>query len=334
MIQGSINLDVKRVVGYRQFCNKLWNINKFALSNFPAGFAPEADGVKSLKLSLSDKWILTRLSSLIESTNSRFENWDFGYMVQGLYDFWLKELADYYIEAIKPVMTGNDEEAKKAALNTLYICLDSALRMLHPTMPYLTEELFQRLPHIKGTAPESITIAPFPEKLESFAAEGVEAMIANLQLTVSKFRSQFAALQISKQAQPAIFIRSTNPEILKAFEQEKSVFKSLIRSGEVTVLNGEAQDPEGCLKNFLNDEITIYVKVVGVIDIQLELDRIEKRNGQLAKLIEALEKKITMKGYEQKVPENVQKENSDKLTAYKTEVEENLKGAEDLKKFI
>ena len=101
-------------------------------------------------------------------------------MVQGLYDFWLKELADYYIEAIKPVMRGDDEEAKKAALNTLYICLDSALRMLHPTMPYLTEELFQRLPHRLGEAPESICIAPFPETLISFANENVEESMNDL----------------------------------------------------------------------------------------------------------------------------------------------------------
>lgn len=174
MIQSSINLDVKRVVGYRNFCNKLWNINKFALSNFSENFQPEASGIAGLKLSLSDKWILTRLSSLISLTNERFENYDFGYMVQGLYDFWLKELADYYIEALKPVMKSDDEDAKKAALNTLYICLDSGLRMLHPAMPYLTEELFQRLPHRKGEAPESICIAPFPTGLESFAHEGVE----------------------------------------------------------------------------------------------------------------------------------------------------------------
>jgi len=95
-------------------------------------------------------------------------------MVQGLYDFWLKELADYYIEAIKPVMKGSDEGAKKAALNTLYICLDFGLKMLHPTMPYITEELFQRIPHRKGEAPESIVIAPFPEKLASFAKDKVE----------------------------------------------------------------------------------------------------------------------------------------------------------------
>ena len=95
-------------------------------------------------------------------------------MVQGLYDFWLKELADYYIEALKPVMKSDNEESKKAALNTLYICLDSGLRMLHPTMPYLTEELFQRLPHRAGSVPESICIAPFPTEVVSFAQEKVE----------------------------------------------------------------------------------------------------------------------------------------------------------------
>ncbi|MEN9566903.1 MAG: hypothetical protein RLZZ69_2099 [Cyanobacteriota bacterium] len=80
----------------------------------------------------------------------------------GLYDFWLKDLADVYIEAIKPAMKGNDEDAKVAARNTLFKCLDYGLRLLHPSMPYLTEELFQRLPHRAEAKPESICIASFP----------------------------------------------------------------------------------------------------------------------------------------------------------------------------
>jgi len=93
----------------------------------------------------------------------------------GLYDFWLKELADVYIEAIKPVMKSGDEDAKKAARNTLFRCLDSGLRLLHPTMPYLTEELFQRLPHRGGPSrPESICIAAYPCKQATYAHENVE----------------------------------------------------------------------------------------------------------------------------------------------------------------
>lgn len=142
-------MDVARVVGYRQFCNKLWNMVKFALTNFPQDYVPEEKGIEGLKLSLADKWVLTRLSKLIASTNENFEKYRFGEMIMGLYDFWYKELAAIYIEAIKPVMKGTDEDAKKAARNTLFKCLDFGLRLLHPSMPYLTEELYQRLPHRK-----------------------------------------------------------------------------------------------------------------------------------------------------------------------------------------
>ena len=332
MIQSSINLDVKRVIGYRQFCNKLWNINKFALSNFTEGFEPEARGVQGLKLSLSDKWILTRLSSLIELTNKRFDEYDFGYMVQGLYDFWLKELADYYIEALKPVMKSDDAEAKKAALNTLHICLDSALRMLHPTMPYLTEELFQRL--LGKGRPDSICIAPFPNQGVSFENENVEQSIANLQLVVSKFRSQFNALNIGKNANPEIFIKCSSDALKSIFANETAVFQSLIKAGETTVLGKDAQDPEGCIKNFVNDELTIYVKVVGLIDMNMEIQRVQKRIGDIIKLKEGLEKKLNMPGYEKKVPEKVRAENDAKMAGYLAEIQECEKSANDLKKFL
>lgn len=91
---------------------------------------------------MPDRWILTRLSQLISSTNKDFEEYSFGTMVNNLYDFWKKDLADVYLEAIKPVMRADNANKKAAALNTLYICLDAALRMLSPTMPYITEELF------------------------------------------------------------------------------------------------------------------------------------------------------------------------------------------------
>lgn len=179
MVSKGINLDVKHVIGYRKFCNKLWNVNKFALKQFADGFKPRKEGVDGLKLALPDKWILTKLSALVAQVNDQFDRYDFGYMMQALHNFWLEELASNYIEAVKPVMQGNDAEAKLAAQNTLYICLDQALRLLHPTMPYLTEELFQRLPHAEG-APESICIAPFPTKVVTFADEGVEETYTQL----------------------------------------------------------------------------------------------------------------------------------------------------------
>lgn len=120
------------------------------------------------------------MSDLITKTNQCFENYDFGSMVNGLYDFWLKELADFYIEAIKPVMKGSNKDAQKAALNTLYICLDYGLKMLHPTMCYITEELYQRLPHRKGEVTESICIAQFPTELKAFENQRIDENFNNL----------------------------------------------------------------------------------------------------------------------------------------------------------
>jgi len=122
-------------------------------------------------------------------------------MINGLYDFWLKELADVYIEAIKPVMKGTDEDAKRAARNTLFRCLDSGLRLLHPTMPYLTEELFQRLPEAASKT-ESICIAPFPTKQASFEGENVEDKLNQVMNAVKAFRSQLSALNVPKSANP------------------------------------------------------------------------------------------------------------------------------------
>lgn len=254
-------------------------------------------------------------------------------MVQALYDFWLKELADNYIEAVKPVMSGQDAEAKKAAQNTLFICLDQALRLLHPTMPYITEELFQRLPAAAGS-PESLVIAEFPKECVSFADEGVEDVYSQLQLVVGKFRSQLADLGITRKHNPVIYIRASDPKIQKVFAEESAVFTSLIKAGETHVLGKDAAEPEGCLKSFINESLEIYVKVVGVIDVSLEVKRIDKRQAQLTDLATKLKAKIEAPGYADKVPEKVRTENAEKLASYERELAENVKAAERLSKLL
>jgi len=199
-------------------------------------------------------------------------------------------------------MKGDDEDAKKAALNTLYICLDYALKLLHPTMPYLTEELYQRLPHKTGTAADSICIAPFPETLVSFKADGVEETIKLLQEVNSRFRSQFAALNITAKSNAPVFIRCNDDKLKKEFTSQTPVVQSLIRSGETTVIGKDDKDPEGCLKVYVNENVQIYTKVVGLVDIKLEIDRIKKKNTALTTQKAALEKKMSLKGYESKVP--------------------------------
>lgn len=159
------------------------------------------------------------------------EAYKFGEMVMGLYDFWLYQLADVYIEALKPVMKGTDEEAKIAARNTLFRCLDFGLRMLHPVMPYLTEELFQRLPHDKNHMPTSICIAPFPTVQKSFEQEQVEDHIRQLMNAVKAFRSQLSALNVAKNANPHIILRCRTEEWRQILAQQAPIIQSLVKSG-------------------------------------------------------------------------------------------------------
>ena len=212
---------------------------------------------------------MTRLSKLIDSTNKDFEDFSFGTMSNNLYDFWKKDLADVYLEAIKPVMRGDDEGKKAAALNTLYITLDAALKLLHPIMPYVTEELFQRLPHIAESTPESICIADFPRELAAY--EGSEPQMHTLLETARILRSQLASLGVASNAKPTVATKCSNPQTLGMLRAEKDVLQSLTKAGEFFVLASDEAEPEGCLSGFVSDDISVFVKVIGLIDIKLEL---------------------------------------------------------------
>lgn len=130
-----------------------------------------------------------------------------------------------------------------------------------------------------------------------------------------------------------MFIQVSSDKLKGIFEQEAEVFSSLVKAGETKILGKSDADPEGCVKTYINEDLTIFIKVVGLIDIKLEIDRVQKRITQLDDLMSKLNQKMTMKGYEQKVPENVRQENIAKMQGYETEVSECKKSIEDLAKF-
>ena len=247
-------------------------------------------------------------------------------MANGLYDFWKKDLADVYLEAIKPKIKSGD---CAATLNTLYAVLDASLKILHPTMPYITEELYQRLPHLDTHRSESICIAPFPQAMREF--EVAEQKMTTLLTTVKAIRSQLSAYNVASNAKPTICIRAPND--LEMFKCEVAVVQSLTKAGECVILGDEAE-PEGCLKGFVSDDISIYVKVIGLIDIKLEIARVNKRVKQLEDLKDKLQKKTETAAYKTKTPENVQQANIEKLAGYDNELVETSKQMEILQKLI
>ena len=177
-----INLDIKRVEGYRFFCNKLWNALKLTLSILGTEsitHKPPPIGQESHL----DLWLLSRLSAATDACNQGIGSYEFHQATSACYSFWLKELCDVYLEGIKPIIQGSDQTAKFAAQNTLLFAVDTGLRLLHPFMPFITEELYQRLPTVKkGTSPEtSISVANYPQS-ESLGFPRNESLERNMDM--------------------------------------------------------------------------------------------------------------------------------------------------------
>lgn len=155
-----------RVEGYRKFCNKLWNATKFAMMKFPEGFVPAKSAEPTGKETLVEQWILSRLSQTAGELNRYLEQRNFQMATTTIYDFWLYQLCDVYIEAMKPLSAEDaPEDVRRSAQDTLYTALDYGLKMLHPFMPFVTEELWQRLPRRPEDKTISIALASFPQKV-------------------------------------------------------------------------------------------------------------------------------------------------------------------------
>lgn len=314
-IQGrNINLDVKRLVGYRQFMNKLWNIIKFALSIFPEGFAPNPHYLSSKPQEFINKWILHKLSKTIANVNSKLEKHEFGNTVQVLHNFWLHEIADVYLEAIKPITKGNDEAERLSTANTLFYTIEKALILFHPMIPYITEELYQRLPATPDKSP-SITIAPYPTQLLHLEEDHMDFIMEQIDIAVHTIRSMQANLNLFGK-KPSIFLKA--PDAIKDLLCDKiDIISVLGKCGEVQFIENP---PIGCMMN-VSGGIEVYLQIAGMVNVAAEIAKLEKKEGVLVKSIEGVIKKMQTPNYEEKTPVNVKEGFEQKLKAAEEEIE-------------
>uniref|UniRef100_A0A673C5K5 valine--tRNA ligase n=1 Tax=Sphaeramia orbicularis TaxID=375764 RepID=A0A673C5K5_9TELE len=196
-----INLDVNRILGYRHFCNKLWNAVKFAMKTLGDNFVPSEKAQESV----SDRWILSRLSAAVGLCDAGFKAYDFPAITTAIYNFWLYELCDVYLESVKPVFSKAEDDAssQKQAMvcrQTLYTCLQVGLRLLSPLMPFVTEELYQRLPRRRPQHdPPSICVTSYPDTQEfCWHSEEVDRDMDFIMTVVKTIRSLRADYNLTK----------------------------------------------------------------------------------------------------------------------------------------
>lgn len=338
-VQGrDVNLDIKRVVGYRQFCNKLWNAVKFALT-YLTDFTPSPtmhlDIVGNQLASKRDLYILSRLNATIGDCNQSLEQYIFGAAANSLHSFFLYDLCDTYLELIKPVVGFqsaaegeideltllNKKERRKVAQATLYTCLEQFLRLAHPLMPYVTEELWQRLPardHLSELP--SIMIASYPEKVAEWFNPTVEQHMQTVTSAIQAARSLRADYFLPNHVKAKFFYFSENPEIQAALSQQSDDFCTLAKGESLTQLQKPEDAPKGCSVKIISDQLSLYVDLRGLVNAQDEVTRLSKEVDKLENQLAQYEAKTKVPNYEQKVPENVRKLNAEKLAAYETEL--------------
>ncbi|GMH26346.1 hypothetical protein Nepgr_028189 [Nepenthes gracilis] len=314
-----INLDIQRVVGYRQWCNKLWNATRFALSNLGDEYTPSPNVVPDI-MPFSCQWILSVLNKAIDKTVSSLEAFEFSDAATAVYSWWQFQLCDVFIEVIKPYFASNDppsSSAKKFARDTLWVCLDTGLRLLHPFMPFVTEELWQRLPQERDCIrKESIMISEYPSVVQSWMNDEVERVMDLIESTVKALRSLRSLMPAKErhERREAFALCRTDRilEIIKSHDLEISTLATL---SSLKVLNENDAAPAGCAVAVVNENLSVYLKVKGAINAEVEREKLRKKMEELRRQQETLTRTMNASGYKEKVPAHIHEENAAKLSS-------------------
>ena len=330
-VQGrDINLDVKRIIGYRQFCNKLWNATKFALK-YVEGFQPSLsllqDLMSSGKMATRDKFMISKLMKGVEAVNENFATYKFGDAQQAAYQLWMDEICAVYLELIKPVMndtTDSNQDSRWAAQATLWVTIEFGLRLLHPMMPFVTEELWQRLPG-RGTlgADEkpSIMLTSYPECNNQFKDEESEMALKVTMDIVNACRSLRSSYNIPNKTLTHFYVKITGAGEAVAMQQTADIM-TLGKASQVEINPADGSIPETVGTVVIDDSLTVNMDLHGMIDFKVEIARLEKTLRGAKGPMENLEKKMAADGYQEQVAEELKQANMEKLDSLKKKVAE------------
>lgn len=312
-----IRYKTEKVEAARNFANKVWNASRFVLMNLDKDIMEKYKDCR--EYTLADKWIMSEASKLAKEVTENIDKFELGMAAQKVYDFMWNEFCDWYIELVKPAMYGDDEKAKGVAFNVLYNVLTIGLKLLHPVMPYITEEIYQHL----GGECKSISISKWPEYDEKLNDElSVEAMNYVIE-AVKAIRNVRAEMNVPPSKKAKVIILAGD-ESKNAFEAGKSYFEKLASASEVVFIDSKDEVPENAV-SAVTKGAEIFLPLFELIDREKEFERLNKEKERLNKEIERVTKKLSNKGFVAKAPAAVVEEEKAKGENY----EKMLKAVEE-----
>jgi len=321
-----INLDVNRIEGYRKFCNKIWNAYKFTTKFLGDNYTPQADFQLKATHSCEDKWIIHRLYKCVGECEQALQTYQFPDYTTAVHNFWLKEFCDVYLECAKPVMQSNDPTMTSQTRDVLFECLHHALRLTQPLMPFLCEELWQRLPRKPSDdwmAVESVCIAPWPTQQENSEWENTEIdtnmnTCMEIVRATRKLRDDY---NLTKNQKTDLYVSCASEDVVTSMTSYKTSIATLSSSADVQLLSPDQKPPSGCAYKNVNEKCGVNIMLKGTMDLSKEIEKLTKEVASKEKSLESLKKKMSGDQYH-KVPQKVKEENDKKMNNLIKEIEE------------
>ena len=306
-----INWDMKRLEGYRNFCNKLWNASRFVLMNTEDQDCGLNGG--ELELSLADRWILAEYNRTVKAYRDAMDTYRFDLAASILYEFTWNQFCDWYLELTKPVMNGGSEAQLRGTRHTLVEVLEGLLRLAHPIIPFITETIWQRVKSLKGITAETIMLQPFPEFDAAKADELALADLEWIKQAIIAIRNVRAEMNLSPAKPLELLLRGASADAQRRVEQNLSFIQSLARLESITILSAGDKGPVSVTK--LVEGAELLIPMAGLIDKDAELARLDKEMAKLDGEIASIEGKLSNEGFVARAPEAVVAKERDRLAA-------------------
>ncbi|KFX20064.1 valine--tRNA ligase [Pectobacterium betavasculorum] len=307
-----INWDMKRLEGYRNFCNKLWNASRFVLMNTEEQDCGFGEGEKVL--SLADRWILAEFNRTVKAYRDALDGYRFDIAANILYEFTWNQFCDWYLELTKPVMNGGSEAELRGTRHTLVTVLEALLRLAHPIIPFITETIWLRVKALKGINDDTIMLQPFPE----FDAAQEDTLALNdlewIKQAIIAVRNIRAEMNITPGKPLEVLLRDTTVEAQRRVEENRSFIQTLARLESITLLPAGDKGPVSVTK--LIDGAELLIPMAGLIDKAAELDRLAKEVAKIEAEIGRIESKLSNEGFVARAPEAVVAKEREKMDGY------------------
>ncbi len=299
-----------RVEASRNFANKVWNASRFIMMNDPDNKIKATDE-RPDNLTDADKWILSKMNGLIKEVTDNMEKYELGIAVAKLNDFIWEEFCDWYIEMVKPRLYNDADETKTAAIWTLKTVLIDALKLLHPYMPFITEEIFCNIQDEE----ESIMISSWPvyDEANNFAAE--EKAIETIKEAVRNIRNLRADMNVAPSRKALVYVVTASEDVKNIFNNSLGFFGTLAYASEVKVQADKAGIPEDAVSTVIPDAV-IYIPFAELVDIDKEIERLKKEEGRLQGEIKRCNGMLNNERFTSKAPQAKIDEEKAKLVKY------------------